>query len=140
MKEYIISSPDEGQTVIKYLEKVLPGAKGAILFKALRKKNIVLNEKKTLGKEVLKSGDSLKVYFSDETVRKFTASHGESRARISTGKKELKDFEKNIVYEDEGMLVINKPAGLAIHPSMRHYTDNISSGVKFYFDKILLLN
>ena len=34
------------------------------------------------------------------------------------------------------MIVINKPAGIAVHPSMRHYKDSLSNGVRFYFDKI----
>lgn len=42
----------------------------------------------------------------------------------------------DIVYEDAGMLVINKPAGVAIHPSIRHFKDSISNAVKYYYDKI----
>lgn len=36
----------------------------------------------------------------------------------------------------EWMLVIDKPAGYAVHPSALHYDDSISNGVKYYFDKI----
>lgn len=42
----------------------------------------------------------------------------------------------NILYEDECYLIINKPAGIPVHPSIEHYTDSISNGVKYYFDKI----
>ena len=35
-----------------------------------------------------------------------------------------------------GILVVNKPAGIAVHPSILHYEDSISSGVRFYFDSI----
>lgn len=42
----------------------------------------------------------------------------------------------DIIYEDEGMLILNKPAGVAVHPSMLHYNNSLSNGVKFYFDKI----
>ncbi len=107
MKEYIIPAPDEGQTVIKYLEKVLPGAKGAVVFKALRKKNIVLNGGKTTGKEILKKGDSLKVFFSDEVIEKFAPRHGGSSEK-SVKKEELKGFKKSIIYEDENILIVNK--------------------------------
>ena len=47
-----------------------------------------------------------------------------------------KKMDLNIVYEDEGMLIINKPSGIAIHPSIRHYEDSIASGVKYYFESI----
>mgnify|MGYP005756852477 CR=1 FL=1 len=42
----------------------------------------------------------------------------------------------DIIYEDEWFLIVNKPAGIAIHPSMLHYADSLSNGVKFYFDSI----
>lgn len=47
-----------------------------------------------------------------------------------------KQMNLDIVYEDEGMLIINKPSGIATHPSIRHYEDSISSGVKYYFETI----
>ena len=44
----------------------------------------------------------------------------------------------NIIFEDDWLLIINKPAGIAIHPSILHYSDSLCNGVKFYFDKIEL--
>ena len=44
----------------------------------------------------------------------------------------------NIIYEDDFLLILNKPAGLPIHPSMSHFEDSISNGVKYYFDQINL--
>ena len=42
----------------------------------------------------------------------------------------------DIIYEDDCFLVLNKPAGIAVHPSILHYTDSLANGVKHYFDKI----
>lgn len=42
----------------------------------------------------------------------------------------------DIVYEDEHFLAINKPAGIAVHPSILHFDDSLSNGVKYYFDCI----
>ena len=44
----------------------------------------------------------------------------------------------DIVYEDEHLLAINKTAGVAVHPSILHFNDSLSNGVKFYFDSIKL--
>ena len=44
----------------------------------------------------------------------------------------------NIIFEDDALLIINKPAGITIHPSQSHYTDSLSNGIKFYFNKINL--
>lgn len=47
-------------------------------------------------------------------------------------------MELDIIYEDEAFLIINKPAGIAIHPSILHFENSLSNGVKFYFDSINL--
>ena len=42
----------------------------------------------------------------------------------------------NIIYEDDYLLVLNKPANIAVHPSILHFDNSLSNGVKFYFDKL----
>lgn len=45
-------------------------------------------------------------------------------------------MELNIIYEDEHLLAINKPSGVAVHPSILHFNDSLSNGIKYYFDSI----
>ena len=45
-------------------------------------------------------------------------------------------MDLEILFEDDYLLILNKPAGYPIHPSMLHFEDSISNGVKYYFDKI----
>ena len=47
-----------------------------------------------------------------------------------------KEINLDIVYEDEALLIINKAPNMVIHPSILHYDNSLSNGVKFYFDKI----
>lgn len=42
----------------------------------------------------------------------------------------------NIIYEDKAYIVVNKPAGIPVHPSMDHYADSLSNGIAFYFNQI----
>lgn len=49
-----------------------------------------------------------------------------------------KKMNLNIIYEDEWLLVINKPSGIPVHPSILHFEDSLSNGIKFYFDSINL--
>lgn len=39
----------------------------------------------------------------------------------------------SIVYEDEDILIVNKPADMPIHPSMHHYENTLANGVMWYF-------
>ncbi len=41
----------------------------------------------------------------------------------------------NIVYEDEDLLVVNKPAGMPIHPSLNNYDNSLANGLAWYFEK-----
>lgn len=42
----------------------------------------------------------------------------------------------NILFEDDYLLILDKPAGIAVHPSILHYDNSLSNGVKSYFEKI----
>ena len=72
MREIIIRENEAGQRLDKFLKKYLPEAPGSFLYKMMRKKNIVLNGKKVSGSEKLASGDSVKLFFSEETLDKFS--------------------------------------------------------------------
>ena len=39
-----------------------------------------------------------------------------------------KEMNLNIVYEDDYLLIINKPAGIPVHPSIAHYENSLSNG------------
>ena len=47
-------------------------------------------------------------------------------------------MDLNILYEDDALLIVNKPAGIPVHPSMDHFTDSLSNGIRYYFDSINL--
>ena len=47
-----------------------------------------------------------------------------------------KEMDLDIIYEDSHLLAINKPAGIAVHPSILHYNDSLANGIRYYFDKI----
>ena len=107
MKEIIITPNESGQRLDKLLKKYLKEATGSFVYKMLRKKNIVLNDKKASGNEKLKEGDSVKLYFSDETLKKFEGQPvSQPKLKKTSGKK------LSILYEDDHILLVNKPAGV----------------------------
>lgn len=72
MQSIAIGSNQAGQRLDKFLHKYLPNAGTGFLYKMLRKKNITLNGKKAVGSELLKEGDCVAVFFSQETFEKFS--------------------------------------------------------------------
>ena len=105
MRQLTVHKNDENQRLDKYLKKYLKEAPGSFIYKMLRKKNIVLNGKKADGTEKLSAGDEIKLFFAEETLQKFTG-EGNVSSAVSFPQKEL-----DILFEDEDILIINKPAG-----------------------------
>ena len=101
MQEIIVTANEAGQRFDKLLVKYLNRAPKSFIYKMLRKKNITLNGKKADGSEKLAIGDSVKLFFADETIAKF------SELEITNAQAEL-----DILYEDEHVLFINKPVGM----------------------------
>ena len=110
MKEFIINKTNENQRLDKYLKRILPASSNSFLYKMLRKKNIELNGKRAKGDEILKSGDSIKIFFSDDTFSKMSESVKEDLNIFLDAYKNIKNVE--IVFEHEDFMIVNKPEGV----------------------------
>ena len=122
MQEFKIGPNEAGQRLDKFLHKYLKEAGSSFLYKMLRKKNITLNKKKADGKETLSLGDEVQFFFSDETFEKFRGS-AVSTINTDTKQKKVNSLEQyelayerlkgiEVIYEDEHILLLNKPAGI----------------------------
>lgn len=137
MQTLTITRNEAGQRLDKLLTKYLNQAGKGFLYKMMRKKNITLNGKRCDGSERLEEGDQVKLFLSDETIEKFSVPDirryagrtGDSgSAGTSAGETERAVREKgvesrehrswngrkrlDIVYEDQHILVVNKPSGM----------------------------
>ncbi len=114
MKEYIISTDQEGQKFFKFCMKVLPNAGSAFVHKMIRKKNITLNGKKADENITIKKGDKVNFFFSDETFEKFSgitnAGNTVSEKPLFFAKTALNP--KRILFENEHVLFYNKPVNM----------------------------
>ena len=103
MQEIKVNNNEAGQRLDKFLFKFFKEAPNSFVYKMLRKKNIVLNDKKSSGKEILNLNDCIKIYMRDETISKF-------RGESTFVKVNYDDL--NIIYDDEDVVFVNKPAGV----------------------------
>lgn len=101
MREIEINKNEAGQRLDKLLAKYMNKAPKSFIYKMLRKKNITLNKKKADGSEKLEVNDRVQLFLSDETIEKFTELDVVSN-----------EVDLNVIYEDDNILVINKPAGM----------------------------
>ena len=112
----------------RLLARYLDEAPKGFLYKMMRKKNITLNGKRAQGNELLGEGDVICLFLAEETVEKFQSGparlRGKSAGYASTQGlptyasqekaplKPVKNPPLDILYEDEHILLVNKPAGM----------------------------
>jgi 23S rRNA pseudouridine1911/1915/1917 synthase len=117
---YVVKEND-CYTNVKEVLKAYFHISDRLLLKLKNSKNIFLNGEPTYVSKSLKTNDVIIVRID----------FIEDSSNIVPVKMDL-----DILYEDEYYLVINKPPHLPVHPSMLHYENSLSNGVKYYFDSI----
>lgn len=114
---YQIEDKDAGTEILSFLRSrgfsrhILTGMKAD-------KHAILLNSQRGYGHSLLKTGDQLQVRILET----------ESSSKIIPIQMEF-----SILYEDEDILVINKPTHMPIHPSLGNYENTLANGVAFYY-------
>ena len=88
-----------------------------------RIKNLILNEKLKLNNKIITS-PSKKVLSGDKINLEIPEPKKASLKSF--------DFKLNIIYEDDDLLVINKPAGIVIHPGAGNYDKTIVNALMHY--------
>lgn len=121
MTEFTIKKNDSGQRVDKFISKALPDMPKSLIYKLIRKKDIKLNGKRCEISDVLRDGDILRVYAPADFSPKKTDMEF---------LKAPSDIE--IIYEDENIIVVNKPAGLAAHSGNDRESDTLVNRIKHY--------
>lgn len=117
---YIKNRNDNYKTVNEVLKNEF-NISARLRLKLINNKLIFLNGANCNTKDLIQENDQIKISFDYDEV--------------SENIVPIKMMLDN-VYEDEWFLVVNKPAGIAVHPSILHFEDSLSNGIKYYFDQI----
>ena len=112
-----ISHPaDAGQRLDRFVRKYLPGAPLGGIFKMLRTGKIKVNAKKKDQTYKLELWDEVSFWLTDTEMEKLRIENWELRIEnIETQENEKKMTKLEILYEDEYLMVVNKPAGINVH-------------------------
>ncbi len=131
-----VSADDAGQRMDKYLAKYLDRAPRSFIYRSLRKKNISLNGKKADGSEILREGDEIRLFFSDDTFGTLRSAGASGKAALASlkgaGSIPATGFMNEaarlsaycgIVYEDDQVIIADKHAGIL---SQKAAADDVS--------------
>lgn len=112
MKSFVVTKAEEGQSSLKYCQRILKEAPVSFFYKMFRKKNITCNGKKLEGNEKVKAGDEIRFFLSDETFIKFSGALS-GTAKVSDYMEAFARFgEPLILYEDDHVLIFDKPVDM----------------------------
>lgn len=127
MREIEIKKNDAAQRLDKFLSKALPKMPLSLLQKSIRKGRVRINLKKcTDPRRILTEGDILSLYINDEFFEKEP-----SKMDFLLAPSNL-----DILYEDQNILLINKPPALAVHDFENGGVDTLINRVlKYLYDK-----
>lgn len=115
MREIIIDKNEAQQRLDRFLKKYLGEASQSFLYKMIRKKNIKLNGNRAKPEDIIQEGDIIQLYLSEETIEKFRT----KKAEVKSG------LTPNILYEDDNIVLINKPVGILSHSTGEKFEENI---------------
>jgi len=115
---YQILENDEYQTILDVMKNHFH-LSNRLVQKLQKEPFLFCNQKVATPKDSVTAGDMVEIVLDFE----------EENDNIASTFMDL-----SILYEDEALLILNKPAGIPVHPSFSHYTDSLSNGVKCYFE------
>ena len=103
MKIFIIEENDAGQRLDKFLKKLLKNSSLSLIYKINRKNKVKVNSKREDNEYKLQVNDEIKLFLSDDEIKKLTSSpdlHQIDPSNVLN--------PENIIYEDKFLLIINK--------------------------------
>ena len=115
--KYIVQ--DDKYHTVKEVIKSYYNVSDRLLTKLKKNKHILLNNSFSNINSIIKLGDEIQINLDFE----------EESSNIIP-----KQMALDILFEDDSLIIINKSSNMAIHPSILHFENSLSNGLKYYFN------
>lgn len=116
---YQVTEAESGWQVKKVLQRKLGVSRKLMSRIKLTERGVLLNGTRVYISEIVKSGDWVSISLEKETSEDILP----------------QPIPFDIVYEDEALLIVNKAAGIIVHPTHGHYTETLANGVVYYWQE-----
>lgn len=116
LKEQIYKSEVNDERIDKFLADRMSETSRSYIQKLVKEQLIMVNEKPIKSNYKVSIGDQIQVIIPELKEPDIVA----------------EDIPLDILYEDENILVVNKPKGMVVHPSPGHYSGTLVNAIMFY--------
>ena len=124
MRSFTAGKNDDGVRLLRFCEKVCPTMPKSLMRKAFRNKRIKINGKKQDENYRLVIGDLIELYINDEF---FTLENKDTF-------KPVEHNNLNIIYEDDNIILVNKPFGLLCHSDNKNEPNLIEMILSYLYE------
>ena len=127
MKQIVIQENDSGQRLDRFLQKIFPHIPKSAYYKWIRTKHIKVNRKRCTPDQRLCPGDEITLFISDEQITP-------TQNLVKTSEPDFLHAPNalDILFENDQLLIINKPVGLVVHCDNRQTPDTLITRVLHY--------
>lgn len=121
IREFEVSADSYGQRLDQIVVEFLPDYSRSRIQKWIKQGNVLVNQKTSKAKAKLKGGEHIRITIEQEEQGEWLA----------------EDIPLDIVYEDESILVVNKPINLVVHPAAGNYTGTLLNALLFHCPELI---
>ena len=114
---FTVSEPDSGKRIDAFLAEHIDSWSRARLQRLVTDGDVLVNEKPVKSSHRIRMGDEIEIELTEVAAAKF----------------EPEDIPLEIVYEDEQLAVVNKPAGMVVHPGAGVHSGTLANALAFHF-------
>ncbi len=134
MRELLIGKNDAGQRLDKFLTKALDIPQG-LLYKSIRTKKIKVNRKRAEISTKLCEGDKVQCFLAEEFFKDKAPIKADGTLDATSRLLASINAELDIIYEDENILLVNKPQGLSVHEDENSKSNTLIAYIQSYLYK-----
>ncbi|MCI7814249.1 MAG: RluA family pseudouridine synthase [Robinsoniella sp.] len=118
MEQYYceITHEESGKRIDRFLSEQFPQYSRSFWQKLIKEQKILVNQKESKNNYKLNTGDQVEIEIPDPEILDV----------------EPENIPLDILYEDEDLIIVNKPKGMVVHPSAGHYTNTLVNALLYH--------
>lgn len=113
---FTVTEDEQGERLDKYLAGLLPDVSRSFIQKLLKQQQVTVNETTVKANYIIKEHDTISIYVPEAVEPEIVP----------------ENIPLDILYEDDDVLVVNKPKNMVVHPAPGHYSGTLVNAVMFH--------